>query len=192
MARVSVHQSTVTIAAAARSVIAFWFDEAGAKRWFAKDAAFDAGIAERFGALREEVVATGATGWRDGVDHLLAAILLTDQFSRNMFRGTARAYEADPLAIDLAYRALDRGWTHTAARAWRQFLLMPLMHSESLAEQQKSVAEFERLGDPELTPFAARHRDQIARFGRFPGRNAALGRGSTDEEKAALRSGADF
>ena len=192
MARVSVHQSPVTIAAEARSVIAFWFEEAGPTRWFAKDAEFDAEITQRFGALREEVVATGATGWRDDVVQILAAILLTDQFSRNMFRGTARAFEADPLALDLARHALARDWTHIAPRPWRQFLLMPLMHSERLADQQRSVTELARLGDPELTPFAVKHHDQIELFGRFPGRNAALGRESTDEEQEVIERGEVF
>ena len=177
---------------AARSVIAFWFDEAGPTRWFAKDAAFDADIARRFGALRDEVIASAASGWRDAVEPLLAAILLTDQFSRNTHRGTARAFEADPLALDLAYHALEEDWTHTAPRAWRQFLLMPLMHSERLADQQRSVAEFERLGDPELTPVAVKHHEQIERFGRFPGRNSALGRVSTEEEREAIERGEVF
>ncbi len=109
----------------------------------------------------------------------MAAIILTDQFSRNIHRGSAKAFAADPLALELALQSLDRGWTHQAPHDWRQFLLMPLMHSEALAIQDRSVAEFERLGDPLNVDFARKHRDQIARFGRFPGRNQSLGRVST-------------
>lgn len=176
----------------ASPVLDFWFDEAGPNRWFAKDDAFDAGIAGRFGELRDEVVASDAAGWRDDVAQLLAAILLSDQFSRNIYRGSARAFEADPLALELAYQALDRDWTHAAPHDWRQFLLMPLMHSERPDDQERSVAEFSRLGDPEVTRFAMRHRDQIARFGRFPGRNAALGRVSTEEEREVIERGEVF
>ena len=179
-------------AASAREVIAFWFDEAGPKRWFTKDADFDGEIGRRFGELRQAVIAGEAAGWRDAVEPLLAAVLLTDQFSRNIHCGSARAFEADSLALDMAYQALDRDWAHTAPRAWRQFLLTPLMHSERLSDQERSVAEFEGLGDPELIPFAVQHRDQIARFGRFPGRNAALRRDTTAVEQQALDAGAAF
>ena len=177
---------------AAASVIAFWFNEVGHDRWFAKDPALDADIARRFAKLRDEVLASEARGWRDDPGPLIAAILLLDQFSRNIHRGSALAFAADPLARDLAMQALDRGWTHSAPVAWRQFLLMPLMHSENHADQQRCVAEFERLGNDNLTGFARRHQAQIAAFGRFPGRNAALGRRTTEAEQAALDSGAAF
>ena len=178
--------------AAAPAVIAFWFDEVGQSRWFAKDAALDADIARRFGKLRDAVLASAADGWRDAPKPLMAAILLLDQFSRNIHRGSHLAFSADPLARELAMQSLDEGWTNAAPVAWRQFLLMPLMHSEALADQQRCVAEFERLGNEDLTGFARRHHDQIASFGRFPGRNAALGRRTTDAEQAALDSGAAF
>ena len=178
--------------AAAPAVIAFWFDEVGQSRWFAKDAALDADIARRFGKLRDAVLASAADGWRDAPKPLMAAILLLDQFSRNIHRGSHLAFSADPLARELAMQSLDEGWTDVAPIGWRQFLLMPLMHSEALADQQRCVAEFERLGNKDLTGFARRHHDQIASFGRFPGRNAALGRRTTDAEQAALDSGAAF
>ncbi len=177
---------------AAPAILAFWFDEVGRDRWFAKEPVLDAAIARRFSAVRGDVLASRAKGWRDAPAHLLAAVLLFDQFSRNLFRGDARAFEADPLALELARVALDRGWVDGAPTAWRQFLLMPLMHSEKLADQQRSLAEFARLGDPHALHFAQAHHDLIARFGRFPGRNVALGRTSTVEEQQALQDGAAF
>ncbi|QNN65921.1 DUF924 domain-containing protein [Sphingomonas rhizophila] len=177
---------------AAQAVLAFWFDEVGEERWFAKDAELDAHIARRFGALRDQVLADRAAAWRHNETALTAAIVLLDQFSRNVHRGTARAFEADALALSLALEALERGWIDTTPPPWRQFLLMPLMHSEDVAMQDRSVAEFERLGDPNTLDFARRHRDQVMRFGRFPGRNKALGRVSTPEEREALALGAAF
>lgn len=177
---------------AAPAVLSFWFDEVGHDGCFAKNDALDASIRQRFDTLREEVLASHAEGWRDTPEHLLAALILLDQFSRNLYRGSWRAFEADPLALDLAMLALDRGWTDTASREHRQFLLMPLMHSEDSAVQERSVAEFTELGDAYTLDFARRHRDLIIRFGRFPGRNQALGRVSTVEEREALRNGAAF
>lgn len=179
-------------AEAAGAVLRFWFEEVGKDRWFAKDAALDKEVARRFGDLRGQVLATKATGWRGSVETMTAAILLTDQFSRNIHRGTARAFEADPLALELAFEALNKGWSHSAPMDWRAFLLMPLMHSEEPEVQARCVAEFRRLGNPMNLDFAIQHHDQIARFGRFPGRNKALGRVSTPEEQAALAAGAAF
>jgi uncharacterized protein (DUF924 family) len=178
--------------AAASAVLGFWFGEVGKDRWYAKDAALDRDIKRRFGAMRDIVFADRAEGWRERVDTFAAAIILLDQFSRNMFRGSARAFEADPLALELAMSSLDRGWTHAAPHDWRQFLLMPLQHSEDRAVQERSVAEFDRLGDPLNVDFARRHRDQIVRFGRFPGRNQALGRVSSEAERALIERGETF
>ena len=179
-------------AEAACAILRFWFDEVGKERWFARDAALDREIAGRFGALREQVLASGAAGWRGSVETMTAAILLLDQFSRNIHRGSAKAFEADPLALELAFEALDKGWSHSAPEDWRQFLLMPLMHSEDPNVQARCVAEFRRLSNPLNLNFAVQHREQIERFGRFPGRNKALGRVSTSEERAALEAGAAF
>lgn len=177
---------------AANSVLRFWFDEVGKERWYAKDPALDQVIAKRFGDLRREVLETKAAGWRERVETMTAAIILLDQFSRNMFRGSARAFEADPLALELAFEALDRGYDRTASTKWKEFLLMPLMHSEELAVQRRSVAEFRKLGQPLNAEFAEKHLSQIERFGRFPGRNQALGRISTADEIDALAAGAAF
>ena len=179
-------------AEAAGAVLRFWFEEVGKDRWFAKDAALDKEIARRFGPLREQVLVSKAAGWRDGVETMTAAILLLDQFSRNMHRGTAKAFEADPLALELAFVALDKGWSHSAPEDWRAFLLMPLMHSEDPQIQVRCVAEFRRLGNQLNLDFAIQHHEQIERFGRFPGRNKALGRVSTPEEREALEAGGAF
>ena len=177
---------------AAPAILDFWFGEVGEQRWFAKDEALDARIRTRFADLRQEVVASRAEAWRDTPQHLLAAIILVDQYSRNIHRGTAQAFAADPLALELALLALDRGWDSRMTPAQRQFLLMPLMHSEELRIQDRGLVEFGRLGDASALDYARRHRELIARFGRFPGRNAALGRRTTPEEQDALDAGAAF
>lgn len=176
----------------APAIIHFWFDEVGKERWFAKDPALDAEIRRRFADAREAVLAARAEGWRDSLEHVLGAILLLDQCSRNIHRGSARAFEADQLALKLAKLSLERGWTHGAPDEWQQFLLMPLMHSEDIADQERSVAEYRRLGQQEALDFAILHRDQIDRFGRFPGRNKALGRVSTNSERDMIDTGQTF
>ncbi len=178
--------------AAAPDVVNFWFDEVGEKQWFARSDALDLEIAKRFGALRDAVLASGADGWRAQPNQLLGAIVLLDQFSRNLHRGQAAAFAGDELALTLTREALDRGWDKAMRHEQRQFLLMPLMHSEKIADQQRSLVEYARLGNAEVLEFARLHYDQIARFGRFPGRNAALGRQSTDAEHQALADGAAF
>jgi len=177
-------------AEAARAVLAFWFGEVGKERWWAKDAELDAAIKARFGALREAVMASRARGWRDDPDALLAAIILCDQFSRNIHRGSRKAFEADALARELTMLALEQGWDEALTIERRQFLLMPLQHSENLADQQRALAEFAALGDSEVAHYAQLHHDQIARFGRFPGRNAALGRRTSEAEQAVIEEGA--
>jgi uncharacterized protein (DUF924 family) len=172
--------------AAARDVLAFWFDETPADKWFAKDAALDHTIAERFGGLRDAVLASGAVGWENEPDTLLAAIILLDQFSRNIDRGSAQAFAGDALALDLTHRALARGWDEAIPTERRAFLYMPLMHAEDREEQRLSIQCFTKLGNPNNLDFARQHRVVIDRFGRFPSRNAALGRVSTEAEKAYL------
>jgi uncharacterized protein (DUF924 family) len=174
----------------AAAVLRFWFDETPDKAWYAKDDALDAEIIRRFRAMRDEVVRTDAAGWRDDPDALLAAIILLDQFSRNMFRGDAEAFAADPLARELVDVAIAQGWDRRLDPRRRQFLYMPFMHAEDRAVQQRSRALFAGT-DNEV--FAKRHAEQIERFGRFPQRNAALGRVSTPEEEAFLsQPGARF
>ena len=172
----------------AQEILDFWFGLTKEQQ-FARDDALDAGIAERFGALREQVKDSDAAGWRDRPATLLAAVILLDQFSRNLHRGSAEAFGADPLARELTGAAILHGWDREMPAAWRVFLYMPLMHSEDAATQAHSVAMFEDLGEAENLTFARDHADVFARFGRFPSRNAALGRESSAAEQAYLEEG---
>jgi uncharacterized protein (DUF924 family) len=182
---------TVSTADLARAVITFWCDELSPEQHWQKDPAMDRLIAERFGKVREEVLRTRAEGWRDTPETLAAAIILLDQFSRNMFRGSPRAFEADGLALQLCNEALAKGWVDKVRKPLPSFILMPLQHSENPEDQERSVAEF-RERDPLNYKFALQHRDQIRRFGRFPGRNQALGRTSTPEEREVIERGEVF
>ena len=175
----------------ARAVIEFWCDELTPEQHWKKDPALDRHIAERFGEVRDEVLRTRAAGWRDTPETLAAAIILLDQFSRNMFRGSAKAFEADGLALELCKLALDKGWVDQVKKPLPSFILMPLQHSEKMEDQERSVAEF-RDRDQLNYKYALAHRDQIKRFGRFPGRNQALGRVSTPDEREVIARGETF
>jgi uncharacterized protein (DUF924 family) len=175
----------------ASAVIQFWCEELRPEQHWQKDPKLDRHIAEQFGKLREEVLRTRAKAWRDTPETLAAAIILLDQFSRNMFRGSAKAFEADWLALELSKLALERGWVDQLPKPLPSFTLMPLQHSENLEDQERSVAEFQGR-DPLNHKFALLHREQIKRFGRFPGRNQALGRVSTREEREVIERGETF
>ena len=175
----------------ARAVIQFWCDELSPEQHWKKDPAMDQHIADRFGKVREDLLRTNAAAWRDSPETLAAAIILADQFSRNIYRGSAKAFEADPLALELCKEALDKGWVDMVKKPLPSFILMPLQHSENPADQECSVAEF-RDRDPLNYKFALLHRNQIKRFGRFPGRNKALGRVSTPEEREVIERGDTF
>ncbi|HEX8302161.1 MAG TPA: DUF924 family protein [Sphingomonas sp.] len=167
--------------AQAREVLGFWF-ALTPEQHFARSEPLDAEIGERFGMLRDAVLASGAAEWRENADALLAAIILLDQFSRNMHRGTAGAFAADGLALELTLEAIGKGWDADMSKERLQFLYMPLMHSEGREMQQLSVEKFGAMGDADILEFAKSHAEVIVRFGRFPSRNAALGRESTSEE----------
>jgi uncharacterized protein (DUF924 family)/TolB-like protein/Flp pilus assembly protein TadD len=167
-------------------VLHFWFEQVGPKQWFAKDEAFDNALRERFGALHARVVSGEEPAITATPRSALAAIVVLDQFSRNLHRGDPRAFAGDIRARGLARDALDRRFDVGLPADQRMFLYMPFQHSEDLGDQQRSVALFEALGNAEWTHFAHAHRNLIARFGRFPHRNAVLGRASTPEELDAL------
>ena len=171
---------------AARRVLAFWFAELTPQQWFRKDDRVDATIGSRFRDTYEKVAATGGVTWRDTADGCLAAIIVLDQFPRNMFRGEARAFATDAAARTLARHALDEGYPEAVAKERRLFFFLPFEHSEDLADQELSVVLFASLNEERSRVFAERHRAIIERFGRFPHRNAALGRESTAEELAFL------
>jgi uncharacterized protein (DUF924 family) len=170
----------------AKEVLGFWFDLVMPEQRFAKSDSLDREIRTLFGPLRDLVLGSGAAGWRDDPETLLAAIILLDQFSRNIHRGTAEAFAGDPLAAALTCLAIERGWDAAMPPERRAFLYMPLMHAEDPELQTLCI---ERFGEPGLEhnlDYARDHADVIARFGRFPTRNEALGRESTPEEKAYL------
>ncbi len=167
-------------------VLGFWFAELREEDWWKKDAALDEKIRARFLALHERLADTGAIE-ATGPRPTLAAIIVLDQFSRNMFRNTPRAYAADPIARRLAREALAQGFDEAMRADERLFLYLPFEHSEDPADQELSVELFSRLGRDDWTRFAIAHKVIIDRFGRFPHRNAVLGRVSTPEEIAAIR-----
>lgn len=178
--------------AQATDLLTFWFEDHGRDDWFGGGPAFDVEIRERYQSLYEAHRAD------DAADHLatpvtaLAAILLFDQMPRNLFRDDGRAFATDPLAREIARGVLEHGWEERLTAEGRQFAYMPFMHSEDMADQDRSVALFEGLGNDEATAFAKKHRDVIARFGRFPHRNAALGRDTKPDEQEAVQAGADW
>ena len=174
--------------ASPEAVLAFW-RAAGPDKWFKTDAAFDDDIRRRFLETYEAAAASQLAGWEQAPDGALALTVVLDQFPRNMFRGSARAYAADPLARAVADRALTRGFDQRTTLPDRQFFYLPFEHSESPADQQRCVALFRATGDAELVKWAELHADIIRRFGRFPHRNAVLGRNTTSEEQAFLDSG---
>ncbi|MDE2452817.1 MAG: DUF924 domain-containing protein [Burkholderiales bacterium] len=168
-------------------VLDFWFSEIQPAQWWRADPAFDELIRTRFGALHESALAGELFGWRVSAPGRLAEVIVLDQFSRNLHRGTARAFAADPMALALAQEAVAAGADRALPAVQRAFLYLPYMHSESrlihvLAEQLLRGEGLEDNHDSEL-----RHKAIIDRFGRYPHRNAALGRVSTAEEIAFLR-----
>ena len=169
-------------------VVAFWRD-AGPKRWFEKDTAFDDDIRQRFLGQHEDAAAGKLSGWETTAEGALALLILLDQFPRNMFRGKARAFASDPLARAIAAGALVRGFDAQAPDGMRGFFYLPFEHSENLADQERAVAFYKASGDADGLKWAELHADIIRRFGRFPHRNAALGRASTPEERAFLDGG---
>jgi uncharacterized protein (DUF924 family) len=170
-------------------VLRFWFGEGSErgkahKRWFEKNSTFDAEIDRRFLPLYEEL--SSNNDWLSRSDDCLARIIVLDQFPRNMFRGTARAFAADPLALAAARHAVASGHDRSMLVVERQFVYLPFEHSESLADQQRACELMRPLGE-DLYDWALRHRRIIERFGRFPHRNEILGRKSTPEEIEFLK-----
>ncbi len=178
----------------AQDVLAFWFEETKPEAWFKKEDSFDARVRARFESLAqaraEEVRRQGASPWQEGADTALALLLLLDQFPRNMYRGTARAFAWDDLALRVAGTALEKGYDLLTPQDRRAFFYMPFMHSEDLSDQERCVAlTTTRLDDQRTARHARAHREVIRRFGRFPHRNDILGRASTPAEIAYLAEG---
>ena len=177
----------MTIATPA-DVLAFW-RAAGPKKWFAKDDAFDADIRARFMPTYEAAARGDLTEWEATPDGALALTIVLDQFPRNLFRHGAQAFATDAAARAVADRALARGFDSQAPTGERMFFYLPFEHSESMVDQDRCCALFRELGNADLLRWAELHADIIRRFGRFPHRNAALGRIMTPEEQAFLDRG---
>ncbi|HUZ13408.1 MAG TPA: DUF924 family protein [Caulobacteraceae bacterium] len=170
----------------------FW-RAAGPKRWFAKDDQFDAAIRLKFEAVHHGAARGEHAAWCETAQGALALLILLDQFPRNLYRGSAHAFATDPLARKTAADALGRGHDLATEPSLRGFFYLPFMHSETLADQDLGVELHQALAratnDPQAARWALQHRDIIARFGRFPHRNRALGRETTAEEQAFLDAG---
>lgn len=174
--------------ATAAEVVAFW-REAGPDAWFKKDEAFDAKIRERFLPTYEAASDGDLSGWEATAEGALALLLLLDQFPRNMFRDSARAFATDPQALALAKRAIGRGFDVLVEPQMRSFFYLPFMHAEDLTEQNRGVTLYRTAGDSDGEKWAQLHADIIRKFGRFPHRNKVLGRETTPDEQAFLDGG---
>jgi uncharacterized protein (DUF924 family) len=180
----------------APEVLRFWFGEGADygkvhKRWFEKDPAFDALVTKRYQKLHQEMLEGAHQAWLDQPHPCLARIIVLDQFPRHIYRGSAHAFSSDSQALDAARHLVDRGWDRDLLPVERMFAYLPFQHSESLADQERALTLYQPLkAFPETADtdrYAIAHRDIIRRFGRFPHRNAALGRQSTPEEFEFLK-----
>jgi len=167
-------------------VLSFWFETLRPEQWFSVDETVDDEVRARFGPLYRRLAAGVPPEWEEAPDGCLATVIVLDQFPRNMFRGDPRAFATDAAALALAERAIGRGFDRALSAVRRKFLYMPFQHGEDAADQARSVELFAALGDPQTLDFARRHKEIVDRFGRFPHRNAVLGRVSTEEELAFL------
>jgi len=185
----------------AQDVLAFWFDPDHEARWFERDDAFDAVVRARFGTLHQRAAGGELDTWMALPEGWMALLLVLDQFSRNLYRGDPRAFACDARAQRVALEGIAQGFDERLPPAWRVFAYLPLEHAEDLRLQDRSVALVEGLcaafpGEAvyiNYLGYAQRHREVIERFGRFPHRNAVLGRASTLEEQHYLaQPGAGF
>ncbi len=175
-------------AATPDDLVRFW-QEAGPSRWFKRDDDFDARFRSRFLSAHEAAAAGTLSGWTETAQGALALLLLLDQFPRNAFRGTPRVYATDAAARKIADAAIAAGFDRQVDPALRSFFYLPFVHSEKLADLDRAVALNEEAGAAESLRWARHHRDIVARFGRFPHRNAVVGRTSTPEEERFLAEG---
>ncbi len=169
-------------------LLAFW-RQAGPAKWFAKDAAFDDAFRDGFADLHDAAKDGRLDDWADSARGALGLILLLDQWPRNSYRGDPRSFATDDVARAFADKAIDAGFDLEVEPDLRSFFYLPFMHCEDIGVQDRCVALCEEMGDANTVKYAQLHRDIIARFQRFPHRNAVLGRQSTEEELAFLASG---
>ncbi len=169
-------------------ILDFWYSPPMPQYWFASTPVIDADIRERFGALWEQAAAGELDAWQATPEGCLALCIVLDQFPLNMFRGEVRSFSTEQQAVVVSKQAVQRGFDTLLPLERRSFLYMPLMHSEHLVDQDESVRLFDAAGLDANARFARHHRDIVRLFGRFPHRNAVLGRESTAEELAYLAS----
>ncbi len=175
-----------------RQLLDFWFSARIGKHWFASTPALDDEIREKYESLWRHAAAGELAAWAETPEGALALTIVLDQLPLNMFRGKPESFSTEQQAVAVARQAIARGDDQRIPRDQVMFLYMPLMHSENLADQDQSVALFERAGLAANLRFAEHHRGIVRRFGRFPHRNAILGRISTPEELAYLASSEAF
>ncbi len=176
-----------------QEILTFWFEEISPAQWWRKNSAFDTALRQRFGAIHRTATDDGLAHWRGDAYGRLAEIIVLDQFSRNLFRNQAEAFATDDIALQLAEDTIKLGLDQALPPAKRAFLYMPFMHAESLEQQRNSVKLFATIAETGNLRSAHQHFDVIKKFGRFPHRNAALGRPSTPAEEIFLRQpGASF
>lgn len=170
------------------SIVSFW-EQAGPGRWFTKDAAFDGALKVRFGAALAEARNGTFDHWGDTPEGALGLVILLDQVSRNINRGSSLAFAADARALRLARQWVAKGYHQKLTPPRAQWFILPFEHAEDIGAQHRGVALFQTMGQTDMAYWAKVHLDIIARFGRFPHRNAVLGRRSTPEELAFLKAG---
>jgi uncharacterized protein (DUF924 family) len=179
---------SATAVASPAEVVDFWFAPSVRPLWFASTPDFDAALRMRFLATHQAAAADELSDWETTPAGALALVIVLDQFPLNMFRGQPESFAIEAAAREVADRAIARGFDQGLPPERRQFLYLPFMHGETLADQERSVELYQQSGLEEALRFARHHRDLIRRFGRFPHRNAILGRPSTPEELAYLAS----
>lgn len=176
------------VAERAKAIIKFWFSDESREHWFAKDDLFDRKVTETFLGDYERVASGDRNGWPSTPQGSLALTILLDQFPRNIFRDDARAFTTDDAARHVAGAAIVQGFDDQLTTEMRRFLYMPFMHSEDVVDQERCISLFTRRGDDDgSVDYALRHKHIIDRFGRFPHRNALLGRQTTADEAVFLR-----
>ena len=169
-----------------QTILTFWFDELEPADWWRRDSALDELIRQRFGQTHRQAAAGELWGWRASAEGRLAEVIVLDQFSRNLFRNDPAAFAQDGMALVLAQEAIALGMDQALPVVQRSFLYMPFMHSESLVMHDRAMVLFDVPGMENSLDYERRHRDIIRRFGRYPHRNAVLGRESTPEERDFL------
>ena len=168
-------------------VLTFWYETCVPKQWFKKDPSFDQAIRKRFEGLISRGLQGDLNDWMESRAGCLALILVLDQFTRNVYRDTPKAFCGDTRALAVSHLCCTRGYLNHSEHDWRHFMLLPMMHSEELSVQERSLPLFEKYTDESVYRVAIRHHAIIERFGRYPHRNPILGRDSTPEELAFLK-----